>query len=253
MQYCADPAESESPAHHRRRQSRYPLRSLAYVKLDQGNGGIIRDLTESGIAIQAVAALRPDQQIRVSFDLLSPRLRVEAIARVAWSDRSGQAGLEFSTLPVRTRRSLRDWLLTQMLSSAAISGRDSMFHALEPQLVTSAASRPAIMLPALAPKVDDAPRVQWGLLSMSSRTFANLLDAVVLLCAVLLFSISSLAVMGAMPAWPLATAFFATAFVIFIAVYRLLFSDLVCRATPGKRLAALAADTPAVEQVARFR
>jgi len=254
MQYCTEPAESESPVRHRRRQYRYPLRSLSYVRLDQGNGGIIRDLTESGIAIQAVAPLHENQQLRVSFDLLSPRVRIETVARVVWADPSGQGGLEFSDLPVRTRRALRDWLFMQMLSSAAITGRDSIFHSLEPQLVTSAASRPAILLPVPPPKVNESPQIRWGRVAISARTFANLLDTVVLLCAILLFSVSSLAVMGAVPAWPLATAFFTMACIIFIAVYRLLFSELVCRATPGERLAALAAGQSATEQmVARFR
>jgi PilZ domain len=254
MQYGTQTAEPSFSTRHRRRCSRYPLRSLSYVRLDQGNGGIIRDLTESGVAIQAVAALHENQQVRVSFDLLSPRVRVEAIARVAWADSSGQAGLEFSALPMRTRRALRDWLFTQMLSSAAISGRDSMFHSLEPQLVTSPTPRPAIIFPEMPPARAELPRVHWGLLSMSAPTFARLLDTLVLLCAILLFSISSLAVMGSMPAWPLATVLFTTTFIIFIAVYRLLFSDFVCRATPGKRLAAMAA-VPSVadQQVSRFR
>lgn len=252
MQYCTDAAETESPVQHRRRHPRCPLRSLAYVRLDQGNGGIIRDLTESGIAIQAVARLQPEQRIRVSFDLLSPRVHVETTGRVAWSDVNGQGGIEFSELPLRTRRALRDWLLAQMLSSAAVTGRDSMFHSLEPQLVTSTASRPAIILP-VAPPQSDLPRVRWGLVSVSARAFANFLDGIVLLCAVLLFGISSLAVMRTMPAWPLAAAFFTTASIIFIAVYRLIFSDWICRATPGKRLAALASGQSAVEPMARFR
>lgn len=252
MQSCTDSVQAASPTGHRRRFSRYPLRSLSYVRLDQGNGGIIRDLTESGIAIQVVAALRENQQVRISFDLLSPRLHVEALARVAWADPGGQGGLEFSELPSRTKRALRDWLFTQMLSSAAITGRDSMFHSLEPQLVTSAASRPAIIIPE-TPQKAESPRLHWGLVSISSRTFANLLDSVVLLCAILLFSISSVAVMGSMPAWPLATAFFTTTFIIFVAVYRLLFSELVCRATPGARLAALAVHSSTEEQPSRFR
>ena len=254
MQSSVEPERPEitSAVGQRRRYPRCPLRSLSYVRLDHGNGGIIRDLTESGIAIQAVAPLQPEQRIRVSFDLLSPRVRVETTGRVAWSDASGQGGIEFSEIAPRTRRALRDWLWVQMLSSAAITGRDSMFHSLEPQLVTSAASRPAIVLPAAAP-IPELPRVSWGLLSISARAFANFLDAVVLLCAILLFGISSLSVMGSMPAWPLALAFFTTAFIIFIAVYRLLFSDWICRATPGKRLAALAAGQPFTEPMARFR
>src|SRR5215467_11253391 len=113
MSSCTEPAEVESPTHpQRRRHPRYPLRSLAYVKLEQANGGIIRDLTESGIAIQAVAPLPANQEVRVSFDLLSPRVRIDALGRVAWTDPSGQGGIQFSGLPMRTQHALRDWLFT---------------------------------------------------------------------------------------------------------------------------------------------
>src|SRR5262245_45618309 len=110
MAYCPPIAELDSQSYpHRRRQSRYALRSLCYVKLDNANGGIVRDLTESGIAIQAVAPLHCGREIKISFDLLSPRVRVEALGRVAWADSGGQAGIEFSGLALRTRRTLRDW------------------------------------------------------------------------------------------------------------------------------------------------
>jgi hypothetical protein len=70
----------------------------------------------------------------------------------------------------------------------------------------------------------------------------------------LIFSVSSLAVMGGLPAWPLAAAFFITTFLIFVAVYQLLFSDLLCGATPGKRLATLASMRSWDEEpVQRFR
>jgi PilZ domain-containing protein len=254
MPYGAEIAETEPKTGNRRRYPRYPLRSLSYVKLDQTNGGIIRDLTESGIAIQAVAPLQPDREVRIAFDLISPRVRVETFARVSWSDANGQGGLQFSGLPPRTQRALRDWLLTQMLSAASISGRDSIFHSVEPQLILSAASRPAILLPPPTEPVSAGPRVSWGFFSVSAKAFGAFVDTVVLLCAILLFGISSVAVMGGLPSWPLATAFFLTAFLIFIAVYQLLFSDLICGATPGKRLALFAGTRSADEEsIPRFR
>src|SRR5262249_2959660 len=121
MSYCAEaPAATLQAMPRRRRCPRQTVRTLAYVNLNDGNGGIIRDLTECGVAVQAVAALRPEQEVNVRFDLLSPRVRVEARGRVAWADPGGQAGIELTALSPRARRALRDWLLTQMLSSAAI-------------------------------------------------------------------------------------------------------------------------------------
>src|SRR5215510_2976935 len=91
------------PVARRRQYPRITLRSLAYVKLDHANGGIIRDLTESGIAIQAVGPLEPGQEVALRFDLLSPRVRIETRGRVAWADPGGQGGIEFSGLPPRMR------------------------------------------------------------------------------------------------------------------------------------------------------
>jgi len=79
-------------------------------------------------------------------------------------------------------------------------------------------------------------------------------DGLVLLCAVLLFSISSIVVMGGVPAWPLAVALLLTIATIFVALYQIVFSDFLFGATPGARLARLAAFGPAQqEQDQRFR
>ena len=236
--------EAESEVRSRRLQPRHTVRTLAYVKLDQGNGGIIRDLNESGIAVQAVARLRADQEVTVGFELLSPRVRVEGRGRVAWADASGQAGIEFLDLTPRAQRALCDWLLVQMFSIAAASGRHSIFNT-EPdrELMFSAAARPAIVVePEASADVEefDSTRLAWGWLSLSVRSFAIFVDSLVLVCAVLMFSVASIATMGGLPVWPLAFTLFLTAATIFVAVYQLLFSSLMGGVTPGMRLALLA-------------
>jgi hypothetical protein len=247
MSYCADAVDLETRTGPRRRQQpRYALRSLAYVKLDQGNGGIVRDLTESGIAVQAVTPMQPGEEVNLRFDLLSPRVRVETRGRVAWADASGQSGIQFDVLPLRMGRAIRDWLFLQMLSAAAIAGRDTIFALPDPQLMLSPEPpRPAIVFEdlAFAPNTAQSamPKVQWGFFTLSLSSFSNCLDTLVLVCAVLLFSVSSLAVMGGLPEWPLSAALLITSSTIFVAVYTLLFSDFLCGATPGKRLAMLAA------------
>jgi hypothetical protein len=252
MAYCPEAVELEAQVCPRRR--RYPrqaLRSLAYVKLDQGNGGIIRDLTESGMAVQAVGRLHPGQELDLRFELISPRVRVDARGRVAWADSSGQGGIQFLGVTPRVQRALRDWLLIQMLAGAAVSGRDSMFSAGEMELTFSAPARAAIVV---EPPIAESPRVAWGLFSLSARSFSIFVDALVLMCAVLVFAISSIAVMGGVPAWPLAAALLLTASTIFVAVYQVLFSDWLCGATPGRRLARLAlAPEGGEEETQRFR
>ena len=259
MAHCAEIPNAEPQTRLRRRRSpRHTLRSLAYVRFENGNGGIVRDLTESGVAIQAVAPLQVGQEVSVRFDLLSPRVRVETSGRVAWANANGQAGVEFSALSSRLHRALKDWLLFQMLANAAISGRDTIFGFSDPQFMISAAAveRPAIILDPQAPAAatEEQIRVRWGWISVSQRSLAFGVDSLVLICGVLLFAVGSLAVMGNVPAWPLAVALLITTSMIFVAVYQIVFSDFVCGATPGKRLAALVTrDLHSSEPAQRFR
>ena len=96
-----------SPARQTRTQYRHELRTLTYVTLDQANGGIVRNMTHDGIGVQAVAALRPMQQLRLRFELRAPRLRVETRGEVMWSTPSGQCGIRFLDLPPRISRQLQ--------------------------------------------------------------------------------------------------------------------------------------------------
>ena len=93
-----------SPVRQARARHRHNLRVLTYVTLDQGNGGIVRNLNDEGIAVQAVAALRAQQQVRVRFELRFPRLRIESIGEVMWANSSGQCGIRFMDLAPRTIR-----------------------------------------------------------------------------------------------------------------------------------------------------
>src|SRR5438309_2183729 len=119
----AAPDHSHSRSHYRQR-----IQNLAYVNLDNCNGGILRNVAEGGVAVQAIAPLTINQQIHLRFELLNPRLRLEATARVAWSDAMGQAGLEFLSLSPRGSRLLKDWIFTRLLASAhQAAGTDTIF------------------------------------------------------------------------------------------------------------------------------
>ena len=108
------PAQAASPVaitpslRRRRHHYRHQIQSLAYLNLDQSNGGIIRNLGGAGIAVQAVAPLNIDQRVFLRFDLANPRIRIEGTGRVAWADpyRSGRHRISgsFSALPARVER-----------------------------------------------------------------------------------------------------------------------------------------------------
>jgi hypothetical protein len=258
MEYSADlldPVSEVSP--RRRRHPRLTLRSLAYVRLDDGNGGIIRDLTESGIAIQAVARLRPGQEVILRFELLSPRVRVESRGRVAWANADGQAGIQFLGLSPRIGQALKHWQLTQMFQAATASGRDSMFSA-EPfvrDLAFSPQPRPAIAVePCIRLQSEaESPYLRWRFMKVSAKWLSIAVDSLLLLCAALVFAISSVLVMGGLPAWPIAAILFLTSSTIFVAVYQILFSEILCVVTPGQRLAQIAVGRQESQETQRFR
>jgi len=124
-----------SPARQARARHRHELRTLAYVTLDEANGGIVRNLNDSGIAAQAVAAVRPRQRLRVRFELNPPlsklalpnhprssraRLRVESLGEVMWATSSGQCGIRFVDLPPRMTRQINEWIFGNLLEGIAL-------------------------------------------------------------------------------------------------------------------------------------
>jgi len=112
-----------------RTQHRHELRTLTYVTLDQANGGIVRNLNHNGMGVQAVAAVRPLQQLRIRFELRFPRTRVETRGEVVWATFSGQCGIRFLDLSPAMRRQLNEWIFGDLLESIAlhVEHSDSIF------------------------------------------------------------------------------------------------------------------------------
>jgi TonB family protein len=107
------------PGSDRRGCLRQPIRSLAYVELDEGNGGIILNLGEGGIAVQAVTSLMDDFLPGVRFQLAETEGWIQANARITWTSESRKlAGLEFISLSDESRGRIREWLSRESLPSA---------------------------------------------------------------------------------------------------------------------------------------
>jgi Tfp pilus assembly protein PilZ len=273
-------AETAAATHRKRRHIRQKIQSLAYVNLDQANGGIIRDLSEGGIALQAVAPLRPNQQIFLRFELLNPRIRMEAAGRVAWADAMGQAGVEFLSISQRSRPQLKDWLLTQLLGTAHEAVQHSVFahgdrFGEAAELIFSSVPRSSIPLEPqaatrrelrLRPGKADQPPAAEGRgrpvqvhdfpFSISSRAVPRLVDGLALLSAILLFSAVSLATTHVSLAWHVALGLACGVLCLFALVYWFLFA-ICLGVTPGDRLAQLAAESDGIhtreDERPRFR
>jgi hypothetical protein len=241
-----------------RRRSRHKMRTLAYVNVDSVNGGILRDVSEHGIAIQSLAPVSASQQVHLRLELPNPKLRLDAVARIVWTDALGQAGVEFLELPQRPRRLLKDWIFTQLLAAAERDSVESVYslHSSSEaaDLQFSKSSRPSISLrqpdrqnnrrqDSSSPRVESHDPRRLRLLGcslpLSVRGFSSLVDGLVLLCAVLLFTVAALAVTDVLPSWPFTVAFVSGVTAVFTGLYWLLFA-VWFGTTPGKHLAQLA-------------
>jgi PilZ domain len=159
-----------SPARQARTRHRHELRTLTYVTLDQANGGVVRNLSHDGIAVQAVAAPRPRQQVRVRFELRYPRLRVETRGEVVWSTFSGQCGIRFLDLSPRLARQIDEWIFGDLLEGLSLPWEQtaSVFGAAESASLRPAASARAqsrladLVLGTTIPAVDEFGKAEAG-------------------------------------------------------------------------------------------
>ncbi len=104
----------ESPrSPERRRFIRQRVRSLAYVDVVPNNGGIVLNLSEHGLALQAV---NPFDETRVSLRIQPPssRKRIEATAEITWlSECKREAGLQFLELTEDARSEIAEWVAAE--------------------------------------------------------------------------------------------------------------------------------------------
>jgi len=259
---------------------------LTYVVLDEGNGGIVRNLTHEGIGVQAVAALRLHQLVRVRFELRYPKLRVETEGEVVWSTASGQCGIHFLDLPPRMIRQINEWIFGSLLESIPPHSAwraDSMFSNPIPStgspeindgLIVSPKPQKVIQLgppalPEFDPLDEDDAQAEaatddltaelsadsdWLSRPLSTRTLAAVVDGLIVIASVLLFSLVFLSVAHELPKWPLnlGAALGAT---VFVAALYWGFFRAFTGATVGTRLARLASadEEEEKEEADRFR
>lgn len=267
---------SSFPVRQSRALYRHELRSLAYVTLDEDNGGLVRNLSPHGLRVQAVAALQQKQRVRVRFELRYPRLRLDSWGEVAWADPSGQCGIRFVGLPAHAGHEINEWIFGNLLDSIFRDAAHDrpMFEtgprSAQPEendgLILSAALRPVIQLePSTAwPDAQSLPlpceeayestadrdasaHADWLSRPLSGQTLAWLIDSLIMIAAFLLFSFVFLFITQELPRWPLGLAAgFGAA--IFVPAFYGGFTYLLGGATLGARLAQITGSVSQVEE-----
>jgi TonB family protein len=139
------------PAQERRRAPRLRLASLAYVDVDSDNGGILLNLSETGLALQAVAPFAGLTRVTLRIQPPKPRKRLDLHAEITWLSASNkEAGLQFLELADDTRVEIANWI------SAEGGAR-------EPRATgDSAAPLPPPVSPAHFPDQAPAPGRKWS-------------------------------------------------------------------------------------------
>jgi hypothetical protein len=97
----------------RRSHARRKVRSITYIKLDNGNGGILLNIGPGGLAFQAVARLSPGQDFALRLKLFDAgETTIEG--STAWLGPTGkEAGVCFKNLPGAAEETIARWMQSE--------------------------------------------------------------------------------------------------------------------------------------------
>ena len=106
--------DNSGPPQERRGQARQPLSALAYLDIGADNGGIVLNVSEDGLALQAVGRLDEKTDVNLRIQLPQCDKRIEIVARVVWlSESNRQAGVRFLSMSAEARTEINKWIESQ--------------------------------------------------------------------------------------------------------------------------------------------
>jgi hypothetical protein len=105
---------SISDTRDRRNYSRQ-ITALNYINLDEGNGGILLNVSEDGLAFTAAEPLSGEFVPRLRFQLADKTEWIEASGRIVWlNDSKKGAGVQFVQISDAHRQQIRQWIESKM-------------------------------------------------------------------------------------------------------------------------------------------
>src|ERR1700691_384289 len=133
------------PEKDRRRHARQRIHSLSYVKMGDSNGGIVLNISEGGISVQAVAMLDPREPVTLSLEIPRVRQRAEVNGEIAWLSASKkEAGIRFVYLPESTRKQIQKWMAREASRKQFEDETDPVEEERETPVTVAAAKSPAV-------------------------------------------------------------------------------------------------------------
>jgi hypothetical protein len=111
--------EASHPRRDRRLQTRTSLASCAYCALDDSNGGIVLNISETGMAVAAAAPLAvADYLPHTLFRLPAIEQRIKVSAQVVWLAESKKTvGIRFVDLTADARNQIANWIACEKRSA----------------------------------------------------------------------------------------------------------------------------------------
>ena len=117
MSNTSSRAEESPPSSDRRHFARQRIKTLSYLDLGRDNGGIVLNISESGLAVHAVGIFVDNSLLQMRLRLPGSDEQLEATGEVAWTSESKrEAGIRFVNPPEQTRMQIQAWVSKQTLS-----------------------------------------------------------------------------------------------------------------------------------------
>src|SRR6202453_2635251 len=133
------------PEKDRRRHARQRIHSLSYVKMGDSNGGIVLNISEGGISVQAVAMLDPREPVTLSLEIPRVRQRAEVNGEIGWLSASKkEAGIRFVDLPESTLKQIQKWMAREASPEQFEDETDPVEEERETPVTVAAAKSPAV-------------------------------------------------------------------------------------------------------------
>jgi PilZ domain/Gram-negative bacterial TonB protein C-terminal len=109
------PVEAIHPARDRRLQARTTPASRAYVELGDSNGGMVLNISETGMAVAVADPLVVDDYLpSVRFQLPSSGQSIEVSAQIVWlAESKKSAGIRFVDLTAEARNQISNWISSE--------------------------------------------------------------------------------------------------------------------------------------------
>ncbi len=114
MPHGFDKTENSPGLSDRRLHSRERIGSVIYIELASGNGGIILNISEGGLAVQAAMAMMDDHFPSLRFRFSKSDKWIQERGVVAWKSTSKKmAGVQFVDLSEESRTQINRWLSSE--------------------------------------------------------------------------------------------------------------------------------------------